>query len=141
MAKNKTIETDLSVEEFLKGIPDRQMMEDSFKLLDLFRDVTGYPPKIWGTSIVGYGSYHYRYASGHEGDAPLVGFSPRKSSLVLYLSYNLEQKKELLEKLGKHKIGKACLYVKRLENVDSTVLENLVQDALKHMKILYPDHS
>jgi len=141
MAKNKTMETDLSVDEFLESVLVPLMKQDSIKLLELFSTVTGLPPKMWGTSIVGFGSYHYRYASGHEGDAPLVGFSPRKNNLVLYLSYDLEKKEELLDKLGKHKIGKACLYIKKLENVNTTILKALIHDAFEHMKDLFPDHS
>lgn len=139
MAKNKTTETDLNVDEFLNSVADPKVQHDSFKLLDIFGTVTGLQPKMWGPSIVGFGRYHYRYASGHEGDAPLVGFSPRKNNLVLYLSYDLEKKEEQLNKLGKHKIGKSCLYIKKLENVDTTVLKTLIYDAFEHMKDLFPD--
>ncbi len=130
MSEAKTRPTDQDVETFLQGIEDAQQRQDCHTILDLMREVTGAEPKMWGTSIVGFGSYHYRYATGREGDAPLTGFSPRKQNLTLYLSYGFEQHAELMERLGKHKVGKACLYIKRLSNVDRAALRELIQQSV-----------
>jgi hypothetical protein len=103
------------------------------------RKVTRCRPVLWGGSIVGFGTYHYKYPSGHEGDAPLVGFSPRKQALTLYLGCDVQRSKELLARLGKHKTGKGCLYVKSLEDVDHSVLEQLIRDAVAQTKAMYPE--
>jgi hypothetical protein len=130
----KTKTNDASVEKFLKAIKDKKKQEDSFKLLDIFSKVTGKEPKMWGTSIVGYGSYHYKYASGHEGDMPITGFSPRKESLTLYLMGGIEYFQNHSEKLGKFKTGKGCLYIKSLDDVDVNILKNLIKDSVQFMK-------
>ena len=133
MTEPKTQKNDASVVDFLDGVSDDKRREDSFAILELMRDVTGEEPAMWGTSIVGFGSYRYRYASGREGEWPLVGFSPRKRNLTLYIMSGFKQYDALLAKLGKFKTGKACLYVKKLDDVDLTVLEKLVRESVRHM--------
>ena len=123
----KTKKTDASVEAFLAGIADEAKRADSREIVAMMRRVAGAPPKMWGTSIVGFGSYHYRYASGQEGDWPLTGFSPRKQALTLYIMSGFAAYDGLLKSLGKFKTGKACLYVKRLDDIDRGVLEELVR--------------
>jgi Domain of unknown function (DU1801) len=133
MAKSqKTQPTSADVEEFLAGVPDERRRADARALCALLADVTGEPPVLWGSSIVGFGSYHYRYESGHEGTSALVGFSPRKTSLVLYLIGGFEDRHgKLLERLGPHKTGKGCLYLKRLADVDRDVLRELVDRSVR----------
>jgi len=127
MSEPKTRPTEQDVDAFLDAIKDAGKREDCQALAGLMREVTGAEPRMWGASIVGFGSYHYRYATRREGDAPLTGFSPRKQNLTLYLSYGLEGYTDLLQNLGKHKLGKACLYIKRLADVDQAVLRELVR--------------
>ena len=126
MAELKTQPTDQDVDSFLGSIADEQQRQDSRAIADLMRELTGAAPRMWGPSIVGFGSARYRYASGRENDWFVVGFSPRKQNLTLYLSYGFEQNDELLRRLGKHKIGKACLYIKRLSDVDQAALRELI---------------
>jgi len=133
MAELKTKPNDRSVAGFLKSIPDAQKREDSIALVKLLQEVTRKEPKMWGSSIVGFGSYHYKYASGHEGDSCIVGFSPRKQNLTLYIMPGFGESAELLKKLGKHKTSQACLYIKRLEDVDLPTLKKLVQQSVKRM--------
>lgn len=127
MSDAKTRPTDQSVDQFLEAIPDERLRDDSRAVVALMREVTGVEPRIWGGSIVGFGSYHYRYSSGREGEWPLTGFAPRKQNLTLYLSYGFEQHADLLQQLGKHKLGKACLYLKRLDDVDQAALRELIR--------------
>jgi Domain of unknown function (DU1801) len=127
MAELKTKPTESDVRSFLATVADPIRREDGFTLLDLMQEVTGEPPKLWGTSIVGYGSYHYKYASGHEGDSCVVGFSPRKNELTLYVGGVFERHQDLMARLGKHKTGKGCLYIKKLADVDLGVLRELVR--------------
>ena len=127
MAELKTRQNDQDVMAFLNAIPDEQRRQDCMAILALMRDVTGAEPKMWGDSIVGFGSYHYRYATGREGDSMITGFSPRKQNLTLYLSSGFEQHGDQLQRLGKHSVGKACLYIKRLDDVDLPTLRELVQ--------------
>ena len=136
MAKAKTNETTESVSTFVKTITDKQRQTDCFALMNIMEEATGFEPKMWGPSIIGFGSYHYKYESGHEGDAPMVGFSPRKSEFSLYIA-NFEGKEELLKKLGKHKTAKACVYIKKLEDVETMVLKKLVSGSVKHYKAKY----
>ena len=126
MAELKTKPNDGDVEAFLAAVPDAQKRSDSLVLLDLFRTVTGDTPKMWGTAIVGFGDYHYAYASGREGDWFVTGFSPRKQNLTLYCMGGYEPHGELLVRLGKHKMGKGCLYINRLQDVDLDVLRELI---------------
>jgi hypothetical protein len=127
MAENKTIPTDQSVEDFLNAIEDEQKRKDSFALLDLMREVTGLEPQMWGSSIVGFGSYHYKYASGREGDTIVAGFSPRKQYLTVYNMGGVDPDDDLLKKLGKHTTGKGCLYIKRLDDIDLPALKSLIE--------------
>lgn len=126
MAELKTKQNDASVEAFLQGVEDPRQRHDAFRVLELMKEITAEPPKMWGTSMVGFGSYHYKYASGREGDWFLTGFSPRKGSLTLYIMPGLDQYGALLQQLGKHKTGKSCLYIKRLDDVDLSTLRELV---------------
>jgi hypothetical protein len=134
MSENKTVQTRASVKQFLDGVEHERKRADSYKLLELFAEVTKLEPAMWGTSIVGYGSYHYRHESGREGDMPLVGFSPRKQSLTLYIMDGFEGYDRLLGKLGKHKTGMSCLYINKLEDVDLDVLRELVAGSYQHMR-------
>jgi hypothetical protein len=133
MAENKTKQNEQSVEGFLNGIPDEKKREDSFAILELMKQVTGMEPKMWGDAIIGFGSYHYKYASGREGDYMLTGFSPRQQNLTLYIMAGFDQYDALLGKLGKFKTGKSCLYVKKIEDVDTEVLSELVKQSVQHM--------
>jgi len=133
MAEPKTKLNDGNVRDFLNEVEDEKKRNDSFKILKLMQEVTGEEPKMWGTSIVGFGSYHYKYASGREGDWMLTGFSPRKQSLTLYIMSGFEQYDDLLSKLGKYSTGKSCLYIKKTEDVDMDVLRELVKLSSEHV--------
>ncbi len=133
MAELKTKLNNRSVERFLNGISDEQKRQDCFTLLALMKQITRAEPKMWGSSIVGFGTYHYTYASGREGDWFLTGFSPRKQSLTLYIMAGFREFDEVLKKLGKHSTGKSCLYVKRLEDIHLPTLKKLVQQSVKHV--------
>lgn len=133
MAELKTKETDESVEEFLNGLSDQGRREDCFKVLALMRDTVKAPPKMWGGSIVGFGNYRYKYESGREGDWFIAGFSPRKDNLTLYIMPGIERYSELLKRLGKYKTGKSCLYIRKLADIDVSVLEKLVEEAVAWM--------
>ena len=128
MQANKTQPSDDSVEQFLDGVPDERRQRDSREVLRLMRDITGLDPAMWGTSIVGFGSRHYKYASGREGDMPIVSFAPRRNELVLY-SLLSPDGNPLLDQLGPHTIGKGCLYIKDLSKVDAGVLRQMVDNA------------
>jgi hypothetical protein len=130
MYKLKTTETSAPVQKFLDAVAEETKRADSWKLVEMMAKATGAEPKMWGPSIVGFGSCHYRYESGHEGDMCVVGFSPRKAAISLYLSCALDRHARLLAKLGKHTAGKGCLYVKRLADVDLKVLETLLAEAI-----------
>ena len=137
MVKNKTTETNKSVIDFIDTIADETKRIDSFKLIDWLNIITGFDAKMWGPSIIGFGTYHYKYASGHEGDSPLISFSPRAAALTLYLTDCFEKREELLKKLGKHKAGKGCIYVKKLEDINSEVLLLMISYHLQQVKNLY----
>ena len=137
MAQNKMIETQKSVAAFLTTINDKKKRKDCSALVDLIADDTGLEPKMWGTSIVGFGTYHYKYESGREGDAPLVGLSPRAKAITLYLS-NVQGKEDLLKKFGKHTAGKGCIYIQKLEDIDTSVLTKMVKNSITHLKKKYP---
>jgi hypothetical protein len=128
---NKTVPTAASVETFVKTIADPKRRKDCVALIALMKKATGSKPKMWGSAIVGFGEYHYRYASGREGDMCHLGFSPRKDALSLYLCGGLEWSRGLLERLGKHKTGKGCLYIKSLEDIHLPTLEALLKKAAK----------
>jgi len=137
MAKNKTSETEESVTAFINTVDNEQKRKDSFRLIELMQNITGYDPKMWGPSIIGFGSYHYKYASGHEGDAPLIGFSPRKTALSLYVYTGLEKHRPLLQNLGKFTMGKVCIYAKKLSDLDESALINLMEKTIDYMKQKY----
>lgn len=132
MAKNKTIEIDLSVSDYVSKITDTTKQSDFQKVIDLMQKVSGFEPKMWGTAIVGFGSYHYVYESGREGDAPIIGCSARVNAITLYLGTNFENREELLNQLGKYKTGKGCLYIKNLKDVKVDVLETMVHNSMKY---------
>lgn len=138
MYEAKTRPTDADVLEFLNEVPSEKRKEDAFKLLEIYEKVTGYPGVMWGNSIIGFGKYKYTYASGHSGEAPLVGFSPRKAAMSLYFATGDESREELLSKLGKHTSGKACVYVKNLEDIDIEVLKALIIQSIKYLNNQYP---
>ena len=133
MADLKTTRSDRSVAEFLSAVADPRRRADAETACALMTEATGAEPAMWGPSIVGFGTYHYRYASGREGDWPAVGLSPRKQSLTIYLSAGFDGYEELLGRLGPHSTGKACLYVKRLADVDQGVLRELVAAGFRHL--------
>ncbi|GAB4422833.1 MAG: hypothetical protein Kow002_12320 [Anaerolineales bacterium] len=134
MAELKTKRNKGDVSAFLKSVPDEKKQQDSFKILELMQEVTGEKPEMWGDSIIGFGSYHYKYASGREAEWMLTGFSPRKQNLTLYIMSGFDEYENLLAKLGKHSTGKSCLYIKKLEDVDTDVLRELVKQSVAHMR-------
>ncbi len=138
MAKNKTVTNNEDVETFLSNIENDQKRIDAFELLELMRGITKERPKIWGKSIVGFGEYHYVYESGREGDMFITGFSPRKQDITIYIMTGFGKYKQKLIKLGKHRIGKSCLYLKKLENVDKGILKELITDSMHRMINKYP---
>lgn len=137
MAENKTRATIASVTEFINSIEDRQKRADARKVAAIMRRVTGKRAKMWGSSIVGYGTYHYKYESGREGDFMITGFSPRKQALTVYIVAGFRRFDTLMGKLGKYKTGKSCLYIKRLSDVDEKVLEKLIDRSVKYMRKNY----
>ena len=134
MAEQKTKPTNVSVAQFLKSVADEKRREDSYKVLELMKKITKEKPKMWGPSMVGFGNYHYKYASGHEGDCFVTGFSPRKQALTLYIMAGFKKYPELMKKLGKFKTGSSCLYIKKLEDVDLKVLKELITMSVKTIK-------
>ena len=138
MAKNKTQETELSVNDFILKIEDETKRNDAFTLLEIFEKVSGLKAKLWGPSIIGFGSYHYKYESGHEGDAPILAFSPRAAALTLYLSAGFEDREPLLAQMGKHKASKGCLYIKKLADIDMAVFENILINQIEYTNKTYP---
>ena len=133
MAELKTKPTDASVEAFLNSVENEKKRQDSFAILELMREVTGEEAQMWGSSIIGFGSYHYKYASGREGDWMLVGFAPRKQALTLYIMSGFEGYDALMTDLGKHKTGKSCLYINKLEDIDLDTLRELIRQSVEHM--------
>ena len=137
MVKNKTGETEESVADFIAAVDSETKRDDSFRLIELMRQASGHEPKMWGPSIIGFGRYHYKYNSGHEGDAPLIGFSPRKAAISLYVFSGLEEHRHLLDGLGKFKIGTACIYIKKLSDVDEKKLTVLMKKTIEFLKSKY----
>jgi hypothetical protein len=131
MAELKTKPNDQSVDDFLQAVPDERKRRDSYVILEMMKRATGAQPRMWGGSMVGFGTRHYRYASGRQGDWFVTGFSPRKQNLTLYLAYALDRYEALLKKLGKHKTGKGCLYINKLDDVDMSVLEELIAQTVE----------
>ncbi|MGK7389652.1 MAG: DUF1801 domain-containing protein [Candidatus Cyclobacteriaceae bacterium M2_1C_046] len=137
MADLKTKPNDEDIEKFIESVDDLQKKKDAYAVMQMMRNISGEDPKLWGNSMVGFGSYHYKYESGREGDWFLTGFSPRKNALTLYIMAGFEQYENLLEKLGKYKTGKSCLYVKKLEDIDQEVLKELIKLSVEHMRSRY----
>lgn len=138
MSANKIIETSVDVVDFInKNADTDQKKKDSFELINLMQKISGHEPKMWGSSIIGFGTYHYKYASGHEGDAPLIGFSPRKAAISLYVFTGMDEHQSLIEDLGKFKMGKACIYVKKLSDIDEKKLTTLMKTTIKFLKTTY----
>lgn len=140
MAKNKTTENNSSVEDFINKVKDETRRNNCFTLIKLLQGQTKLEPKMWGPSIVGFGSYHYKYDTGREGDAPLIAFSPRASSIALYLSGSFEQREELLAKFGKHKTDRGCIHIKTLADIDVAVFQQMVSNHLKYMQQQHPNN-
>lgn len=139
MAKNKTTETEVNIADFINAfVADETKKKDAFELVKIFQEASGFESKMWGPSIIGFGSYHYKYESGHEGDAPLAGFSPRKAAISLYLYSLAEEREELLAKLGKHKPSKGCIYIKKLADIDVEILKKMIVLSVKNLNKLYP---
>lgn len=138
MAKNKTLETENSVAQFLSTITNEKKRNDCLTIINLITNHTQLEPKMWGTSIVGFGSYHYKYDSGREGDAPLTGIAARVNGIVLYLVSAFSDREELLLKFGKHKTDKGCVQIKKLEDVDTNVLIKMVQNSIDYIRKQYP---
>jgi len=134
MAELKTKKNEARVPAFITSVPDERKRADAQALVDIFREITKAEPKMWGSSIVGFGDYRYKYESGREGEWFLAGFSPRKQNLTLYIMAGFEEYDEMLAKLGKHKTGKSCLYINRLEDVHVPTLKKLIRTSVRHMK-------
>lgn len=135
--QNKTIENDDSVEAFLNAVPNEQKKADCYRIKEMMEEITGHSPKMWGKSLVGFDSYHYKYETGREGDMLKVGFSPRAQNLTIYIMPGFERYDSLMEKLGKYKTGKSCLYIKRLTDIDEQVLRTLIKESFDHMTKKY----
>lgn len=141
MAELKTRPTENNVEVFLNTVEDAKKREDSFVILNLMKKITKSEPRMWGSSIVGFGTYHYKYESGREGDWFLTGFSPRKQNLSVYIMAGFDRYEELMAKLGKYKTGKSCLYIKKLEDIDQEVLKELIERSVAHLSQKYETQS
>ncbi|MCM3159998.1 DUF1801 domain-containing protein [Metabacillus litoralis] len=139
MYEQKTKENDKSVIEYIESVESPKKREDAYKLLAIFTEVSGYQAKMWGPSIIGFGKYHYIYSTGHKGDAPLVGFSPRKAKISLYFATGDTEREKLLEKFGKHTSGKACVYINKLADIDTKVLEELISQSINFLRRTYPE--
>ena len=134
MAKTKTTYTTADVSEFINSYTTNdQKKKDSFELIKILQEITGEAPKMWGTTIIGFGNYHYKYKSGHEGDAPVLGFSPRKTAFSLYIYSDTEKSKSLIQSLGKFKMAKACIYINKLEDININVLQELCIESINYI--------
>lgn len=134
MAKTKTTYTEIDVKDFLDSYVDNEQKKaDSLELIKLMKEWSDSEPKMWGPSIIGFGNYHYKYASGHEGDAPVIGFSPRKAAFSLYIYSDTEKSKLLLPNLGKFKMSKACIYIKKLSDIDVSILKELCMESIQYI--------
>ena len=134
MAKNKTFETEGSVADFINSIADETKRADSFRIVEIMEKHSGYPAKMWGPAIIGFGTFHYKYDSGREGETPVISFSPRKATITLYLSTNFPAKETLLQKFGKYDTGKGCIYLKKLSDVNLDVLDEMIVASIEHTK-------
>lgn len=138
MYEPKTKENDSSVIEFIEEVENAKKREDSYQLLDIFTETTGYPAKMWGPSIIGFGTYHYKYKSGHEGDAALVGFSPRKAKISLYFATGDTEREALLKDFGKYTAGKGCVYINKVADINVDILRELIIQSVTFLKETYP---
>src|SRR5688572_4966514 len=138
MAEQKTKPTAISVQDFLDQVTDESVRDDCQALINIMKKITGEEPKMWGPSIIGFGKYHYKYDSGHEGDSCLTGFSPRKQNISLYVMLGIMDNEDLLKELGKHKAAKGCLYIKKLDDVNIAVLEKLIKRSVDTLRKKYP---
>jgi hypothetical protein len=138
MAENKTRQNDASVDAFLRSIDNQRRRDDAVTVLALMAEITGEPAKMWGTSLIGFGTYHYKYDSGREGDYFITGLSPRKQALTVYIMQGFSRYGDLMSKLGKHKTGKSCLYINKLGDIDLAVLEQLIRRSVLWMRERYP---
>ena len=141
MYEQKMKENDRDVVAFIEDIDNAKKREDAYKLLEIFTETTGYPAKMWGTTIIGFGSYHYKYASGHEGDAQLVGFSPRRAKHSLYFAAGDDRREDLLTDFGKHTTGKACVYINKLADINVDVLKALINQSVEFLQEKYPNEA
>ncbi|WP_044337046.1 DUF1801 domain-containing protein [Rossellomorea aquimaris] len=139
MYELKTKQNDSSVIEFIEAVENPKKREDAYKLLDIFTETTGFEAKMWGPSIIGFGSYHYKYKTGHEGDAPLVGFSPRKAKISLYFAPGDQEREKILNSFGKHTTGKACVYINKVADIDQGVLKQLINQSVSFLQRTYPN--
>ncbi|MBL7844769.1 MAG: DUF1801 domain-containing protein [Cyclobacteriaceae bacterium] len=140
MATNKTTETSKNVIDFIHEFANtEQKKKDSLELLKLMQNISGHKPKMWGPSIIGFGKYHYKYESGHEGEAPLIGFSPRKAAISLYVFTGLKEHEHLLTDFGKYKMGKACIYINKLSDIDEQKLTKLMKETIRYIQKKYKD--
>jgi len=137
MSSNKTVETDASVENFINAVDNEQKRKDSWDMIGLMQEITGSEPKMWGSSLIGFGQYHYKYESGREGDFFITGFSPRKTALTVYIMPGFDRYEELMARLGPYKTGKSCLYLKNLDVIDRGVLEEIIRDSVAVMRRKY----
>ncbi|PFA67064.1 hypothetical protein CN378_11830 [Bacillus sp. AFS015802] len=139
MYELKTKQHDGSVIEFIEKVDNPNKREDAYRLLDIFSETTGLEAKMWGPSIIGFGSYHYKYKTGHGGDAPLVGFSPRKAKISLYFATGDPEREKLLPSFGKHTSGKACVYINKVADIDKEILRQLIQQSVTYLQKTYPN--
>ncbi len=137
MAENKTIENDADVNAFITSVENKRRQSDSFTLLEMMTRITGYEAKMWGQKIVGFGKYHYKYDSGREGDSSMIAFSPGKANMTVYLMDGFDKYKDELEQLGKYKSSRVCMYINKLDDVDLTVLEDIILKSVTHFKTKY----
>ena len=138
MSENKTVPTGSDVIDFLNGVENDSRREDAFRVLEIMQEITGEEPKMWGPGIVGFGTYHYKYDSGREGDFLQTGFSPRKSALTMYVMSGFSGVDNIMNRLGKYKTGKSCLYVKKLDDINLDALEDLIRGSLAYIAQKYP---
>lgn len=139
MYKLKTKETEKDVIEFINKVENEKRREDAFRLLDIFTETTGMEAKMWGPSIIGFGSYNYKYATGYEGNVAYVGFSPRKARISLYFVTGDTKREELLKELGKHRPGKACVYINKVDDINIDILKKFIIQSIKFLKETYPE--
>ena len=140
MAENKTTQTESSVSHFINTIENETRRNDALELVIIMQNQTGFDAKMWGQNIIGFGRYHYKYESGHQGDAPLVAFSPRKEAISLYFDTSFENKEELLSQFGKHKAGKGCIYIKKIADIEVEILKKMIALSVKNLNKLYPNN-